>query len=148
MKCDLPTPLETDIWVAMNRITRIVQAEIGAALKSAGLPPLKWYDLLWSLESQGGRLRPFELGRDTILEQSNLSHLSKRLEAEGLIEIVENNGDRRGKFLQITDKGKALRKRMWAIYGPLLHDQMKAFNAVDGWQSFIAVAQAPDAGNS
>lgn len=121
----------------MNRATRRIQAHISAALKEAGLPPLKWYDLLWSLERHGGQLRPFELARDTIFEQSNLSHLSKRLATEKLIEIVEYGGDRRGKILKITTKGRDLRRRMWAIYGPMLHDGMRAFGGADGWQAFI-----------
>ncbi len=142
MKNDLPTPLETDIWVAMNRTTRLIQTEISAALKDAGLPPLKWYDLLWSLERHGGRLRPFELAQDTIFEQSNLSHLSRRLAAEGLIEFVSFDSDRRGKVLQITDKGKDIRKRMWAIYGPLLHEMMRGFGSADGWHSFLDAARS------
>ena len=140
VKNDLPTPLETDIWVAMNRTTRLIQSEISAALKDAGLPPLKWYDLLWSLERHGGRLRPFELARETIFEQSNLSHLSRRMVSEGLIEFVSYAGDRRGKMLQITDKGKELRKRMWEIYGPLLHEKMRALGGAEGWQAFLASA--------
>lgn len=140
MKTDLPTPLETDIWVAMNRMTRIIQTEISAALKDAGLPPLKWYDLLWSLERHGGRLRPFELARDVIFEQSNLSHLTRRLAAESLIEIVDLDSDRRGKVLQITAKGKDLRKRMWGIYGPLLHENMRKLAGSDGWRQFIEIA--------
>ncbi|WP_367396933.1 MarR family winged helix-turn-helix transcriptional regulator [Ruegeria atlantica] len=141
MKSDLPTSLETDIWVAMNRTTRLIQFEISAALKDAGLPPLKWYDILWSLERHGGQLRPYELAQDTIFEQSNLSHLSRRLVAEGLITFVSFDGDRRGKVLKITDKGKELRKRMWEIYGPLLHEKMRAFGKSDGWQAFIETAR-------
>ncbi|CUK15426.1 MarR family protein [Ruegeria denitrificans] len=138
---DLPTPQETDIWVAMNRTTRLIQSEISTALKDADLPPLKWYDLLWSLERHGGRLRPYELTQDVIFEQSNLSHLTKRLATEGLIEIVGLDSDRRGKILQITEKGKDLRKRMWEIYGPLLHEKMLAFSNADGWKAFIETAR-------
>nr|WP_253286226.1 MarR family transcriptional regulator [Ruegeria sp. HKCCD6157] len=125
----------------MNRTTRLIQFEISAALKDAGLPPLKWYDILWSLERHGGKLRPYELAQDTIFEQSNLSHLSRRLVAEGLITFVSFDGDRRGKVLKITDKGKELRKRMWEIYGPLLHGKMRTFGKSDGWQAFIETAR-------
>ena len=141
MKNDLPTAFETEIWVAMNRATRRIQSDIGAALKDAGLPPLKWYDLLWSLERHDGQLRPYELAQDTIFEQSNLSHLSKRLAAEGLVEFGEFDSDKRGKVLKITAKGRDLRKRMWSIYGPMLHDRMRAFGKVDGWQTFIKAEQ-------
>jgi len=137
VKNDLPTAFQTEIWVAINRATRRIQSDIGAALKEAGLPPLKWYDLLWSLERHDGQSRPFELAKDTIFEQSNLSHLSKRLEKEGLIEFVEFDSDRRGKVMKITTKGRNLRKHMWTIYGPMLHDRMRNLDKVDGWQAFI-----------
>ncbi|WP_299943183.1 MarR family winged helix-turn-helix transcriptional regulator [uncultured Ruegeria sp.] len=125
----------------MNRATRRIQSDISAALKEAGLPPLKWYDVLWSLERHGGQLRPFELAQDTIFEQSNLSHLSKRIAAEGLIDFVELGSDRRGKVLKITEKGRDVRKRMWSIYGPMLHDRMRTFGKADGWQAFIEAEQ-------
>ncbi len=141
VKNDLPTEFETEIWVAMNRATRRIQSDIGAALKDAGFPPLKWYDVLWSLERHGGQLRPYELAQDTIFEQSNLSHLSKRLLAEGLVEFIESDRDRRGKVLKVTEKGRNLRKRMWSIYGPMLHERMRAFGKVDGWQAFIEAEQ-------
>ena len=138
---DLPTPRETEIWVAMNRTTRVIQAEISAALKAVGFPPLKWYDFLWSLERHGGRLRPFELAEDIIFEQSNLSHLSKRLVSENLIEMIDCEGDRRGKIFQITDKGIELRKRMWEIYGPLLHEKMRLFECTGSWHAFIGAGR-------
>lgn len=148
MKADEPTYRETEIWVAMNRQTRLAHARINAALKAAGFPSLKWYDVLWSIERRGGQLRPLELEEDVIFEQSSLSHLSKRLVAEGLLEVVGCPSDRRGKFLQITPKGKELRKQMWEIYGPLLHQMMAPLAFSDGWESFIESAALTEAKRS
>lgn len=144
MNKDLPTPHQTEIWIAMNLTTRSIQARIGAALKAAGLPSLKWYDVLWSIELRGGQVRPVELAEDTIFEQSSISHLGRRLVSEGLIEIVGHSGDRRGKILQITEKGRALRKEMWAVYGPMLREEMSAFDGADGWRKFVQAALAGD----
>ena len=131
---DLPNDKETEIWVAMNVATRFIQSTINAALKKEGLPSLTWYDVLWSIERQGGTVRPFEVELDVIFEQSNISYLTRKLAAEGLLEFTECPEDGRGKLIRITDKGKALRKRMWKVYGPMLHEL---------WQP-IAAAETPD----
>ncbi|WP_293573734.1 MarR family winged helix-turn-helix transcriptional regulator [Phaeobacter sp.] len=141
---DTPTPEETRIWVAMNRLTRRIQAEISAELKAAGLPPLKWYDVLWSIERRGGALRPNDLEADVVFEQSSLSHLSKRLIAEGLLEAVSCETDRRGKVLQITPKGRDIRAKMWGIYGPRLHEMMAPIAKDPGWEGLLRAADLAD----
>ena len=65
-------------------------------------------------------MRPFELERRVIFEQSNLSRLVQRLVSEGVVEELAYENDGRGKLLKITAKGRRLRKRMWKIYGPLI----------------------------
>lgn len=137
MKTDLPTKRETEIWVAMNRQTRIIHARINAELKQAGLPSLKWYDVLWAIERRGGALRPSELEQDLVFEQSSLSHLSKRLVAEGLLSVTNYEGDRRSKLLHITPKGKETRARMWQIYGPRLHEMMAPLALEGGLEQFV-----------
>ena len=95
------------------------------ALKSEGLPPLRWYDVLWELErSKRDGLRPFEIEKTHLFEQSNLSRLLQRLVDEGLVEALEFPDDGRGKLLRITNRGRATRKRMWQVYGPLIHQYM------------------------
>ena len=117
-----PTAEETALWVALNRAQRSIHRSMDAALKASGLPPLRWYDVLWSLErAEGEDIRPFELEKSLILEQSNLSRLLRRMIGVGLVEESTFKGDRRGKVLRITPKGCQTRKQMWKVYGPLIH---------------------------
>ncbi|MGI9494011.1 MAG: MarR family winged helix-turn-helix transcriptional regulator [Geminicoccaceae bacterium] len=96
-----------------------------SALKAKGLPPLRWYDVLWSLErAKGGGVRPFELEKLLIFEQSNLSRLLRRMIDAGLVEEAIFQDDRRGKVLGITSKGLEIRSEMWKVYGPLIHEHM------------------------
>lgn len=132
-----PTRRETEIWVAMNRHTRLVHARINTELKSAGLPPLKWYDVMWSIERRGGELRPSEVEAEVVFEQSSLSHLNKRLVSEGLLEVVPCEGDGRGKLLRITQKGREVRASMWEIYGALMHEMMAPLAQSDGFEWFL-----------
>ncbi|GGE08590.1 hypothetical protein GCM10008012_59290 [Rhizobium anhuiense] len=90
---------------------------IEADLKAAGLPPLAWYDVLWELaRSEDGRLRPYEIEERTLLAQYNLSRLIDRLESEGLVRRETFASDGRGRWVVMTDAGRKLRERMWAVY--------------------------------
>ncbi len=108
----------TAVWVALNLAYRSVHREMEKALKEAGLPSLRWYDVLWELERSRDGMRPFELENGLLFEQSNLSRMLRRIVDEGLIQAFAYEGDGRGKVLRITAKGRRLRKRMWQIYGP------------------------------
>lgn len=117
-----PTEEETKLWLALNLTQRTIYRAMDSALKAKGLPPLRWYDVLWELErTKSNGLRPFEIEQKLIFEQSNLSRLLRRLVGEGLVEEFEFPGDGRGKVLQITAQGRRVRKQMWKVYGPLIH---------------------------
>lgn len=124
-----PSAQETGLWVALNLAQRTLHQSMEAALKAQNLPTLRWYDVLWALERSDGGLRPFELERALLFEQSNLSRQNRRMIDEGLIEEQVCPQDRRGKILTITASGRRVRKRMWEVYGPLLHDLVSAVTA-------------------
>lgn len=86
-------------------------------LKKAGFPPLAWYDALLELSrAPGGELRPVELERQMLLPQYSTSRLIERLVAEGLAVRRECASDKRGQFVEITDAGRELQKRMASAY--------------------------------
>ncbi|HEY9638107.1 MAG TPA: MarR family transcriptional regulator [Coleofasciculaceae cyanobacterium] len=86
-------------------------------LTQAGLPPLAWYDVLWTLENAPNhQLRLHELADAIVLRRSNLTRLVDRLEAAGLVCRESCPNDRRGSFAVITEAGLAMRQQMWSIY--------------------------------
>lgn len=120
MSENMPKPNEAVVsaWTRLMRARERLLGLIEADLKTAGMPPLAWYDVLWELaRSQSGRLRPYELEERTLLAQYNLSRLIDRLEKEGLVgrEVFAQDG--RGRWVVITDAGRQLRERMWTVYG-------------------------------
>ncbi len=120
MSENMPKPDEAVVsaWTGLMRARERLLGLIEADLKTAGMPPLAWYDVLWELaRSQSGRLRPYELEERTLLAQYNLSRLIDRLEKEGLVgrEVFAQDG--RGRWVVITDAGRQLRERMWTVYG-------------------------------
>jgi len=108
-------------WARLVRAEQTVLGGIEAALKSAGLPPLSWYDVLLELgRAADGRLRPLELERRTLLAQYNASRLIDRMEKAGVVERLPHPEDGRGQLVAITPEGRALQRRMWKVYGPAI----------------------------
>ncbi|MCV9962393.1 MarR family winged helix-turn-helix transcriptional regulator [Pararhizobium sp. BT-229] len=113
-----PSPEVTQAWINLMRAQQRVLGAIERDFKAAGLPGLGWYDVLWELSrADGGRLRPFEIEERTLLAQYNLSRLIDRLEREALVERQTFDEDARGRWVVITEKGRALRIAMWDVYG-------------------------------
>lgn len=110
-------------WVSVQRAAARLQDAIETKLKAAGLPPLAWYSVLWSLE-RGGPQRPRDLGESLFLERYSVSRLLDRIEADGLIEKRECPEDARGHLISVTEAGKATRLKMWKIHGPAMAETM------------------------
>ena len=109
------------VWARLIKAQRIALAAIQRALKASDLPPLEWYDVLLELERAGDRgLRPFELEREMLLAQYNLSRLIERMAKAGCVARRACAEDGRGHVLAITAEGKELRRRMWLVYGPAI----------------------------
>jgi DNA-binding MarR family transcriptional regulator len=114
---ELPKDATVAAWVAIVRASNGIIAAVAADAKAAGLPPLEWYDVLWELERSGKvGLRPFELEDGLLLAQYNLSRLIDRMASAGLVEKRACPSDGRGQIIVLTDKGRALRKKIWPTY--------------------------------
>lgn len=121
----VPSEETVTAWTRLVRAEQIVLQKIEAALKTADLPPLSWYDVLLELSrAEDGRLRPLELERRTLLAQYNASRLFDRMEKAGLVARLPHPEDGRGQLIAITTEGRALQKRMWKVYGPAIGEQV------------------------
>lgn len=123
---DLPSQTTVAAWARLMKAARMLLSAVETDLKSAGLPPLGWYDVLLELEREKAGLRPFELENRLLLEQYNLSRLVDRLRDAGYVEKRPSREDRRGHLLFITPAGKALRKRIWPVYAACIQRHVGA----------------------
>lgn len=142
-----PNKHETRIWVLLNRAYRQTHREMEAELRAAGLPSLRWYDVLWGIEmSGGGGVRAFELTKNLLFEQSNLSRILAQMAKQGLIRETVCAQDRRSKVLHITPDGAALRLKMWAVYGPAIKRNMAALAGTEELPEFLEILQETGGG--
>ena len=106
-----------DVWTRLIRASEHMSRLVELDLKEAGFPLLSWYDVLLELKrSETGCLRPFELERQLLLTQYNLSRLLDRIVKAGYAEKRPLNEDRRGHLLALTATGEDLIGRMWPVY--------------------------------
>ena len=104
-------------WARFVTAQAMLLEHIEAAFAKAKLPPLAWYDVLWILENEEhSRLRMADLARKAVVSRSNVTRLTDRMEKEGLVARFDCPMDGRGTVATLTDKGRALRAKMWPIY--------------------------------
>jgi len=112
-----PSSEATAAWIRLMRVQSRVLDAVEQDLKKAGFPPLAWYDALLELSrAPSGELRPVELERHMLIPQYSTSRLIDRLVDEGLAARRECKIDKRGQFVEITEAGRDLQKRMWNAY--------------------------------
>jgi len=108
-------------WARLLRVSQALLAAADADLKSKGFPPLAWYDAMLELRRVGDSgLRPFELQREMLLAQYNISRLIDRLVAAGYVDRRSAVSDGRGQVLTITEAGRAQLKSMWPTYQSII----------------------------
>src|ERR1700720_4292955 len=112
-----PSSEVTAAWIRLMRI-RSRGLDAGELdLKKAGFPPLAWYDALLELSrAPSGEMRPVELEKQMLIPQYSTSRLIERLVDEGLALRRECKIDKRGQFVEITEAGRELQKKMWSAY--------------------------------
>src|SRR6201985_517767 len=112
-----PSTEATAAWIRLMRIQSRVLDAVEQELKKAGFPPLAWYDALLELSrAPSGEMRPVELEKQMLIPQYSTSRLIDRLVDEGLAVRRECKIDKRGQFVEITEMGRELQKKMWNAY--------------------------------
>ena len=112
-----PSEEATAAWVRLVRSQSRVLGAVEQDLKKAGFPPLAWYDALLELSrAPQSALRPVELERQMLIPQYSTSRLVERLVEEGLVRRKQCAMDKRGQFVEITETGRELQRKMWGAY--------------------------------
>lgn len=120
-----PSTEATEAWIRLMRIQSRVLDAVEQDLKKAGFPPLAWYDALLELSrAPDGELRPVELEKQMMLPQYSTSRLIDRLVDEGLAVRRECERDKRGLFVEITEAGRDLQRKMWSSYSAAIERHM------------------------
>jgi DNA-binding MarR family transcriptional regulator len=122
-----PSEDAIEAWIQLHRAHRLLLEKVENALKSRGLPPLEWYDVLLELHREkSAGLRQYEIGEKILLNKHNLSRLIDRLERHKLVARYACAEDGRGNRIKITDEGEKILKQVWPVYGHAIEENFGA----------------------
>jgi DNA-binding MarR family transcriptional regulator len=110
-------PLRNSAWRSLLTVHSKLLDRIATKLSQAELPPLEWYDVLFTLkEADDHSLRLSELADKVLLSRSNLTRLVDRLEKANFLYRKSCPNDRRGTYAVLTESGFAMQQKMWIVY--------------------------------
>jgi DNA-binding MarR family transcriptional regulator len=112
-------------WTRLLRAAELASQHCAATLRSLGLPPPEWYDVLLAIERSGAQ-RPRDLQAMLGTEQYALSRLVDRMVKAGLLSRAPCPDDARGHTLHLTIEGRAMRCAMWPIYAEAIEAALGA----------------------
>jgi DNA-binding MarR family transcriptional regulator len=96
---------EQDAWRAYIRLAKLLMRQLDRDLHPFGLSTNDYEILVELSEAPDHRLRMTELADLTAQSRSRLSHQITRMEAKGLVARDACDGDKRGMFAVITQRG-------------------------------------------
>jgi DNA-binding MarR family transcriptional regulator len=116
MAPDLPSDAETRataddhlalrLWLRLLSCTNLIEAPLRSRLREQFEGSLPRFDLMAQLDRHPEGLKMRELSRRLMVTGGNVTGLTDKLVAEGLVERQENPQDRRAYTVRLTSEGK------------------------------------------
>ena len=96
------------LWLRMLTCTQLVEKQVRTQLREQFDTTLPRFDLMAQLERSPEGLKMNELSRRMMVTGGNVTGITDQLVAEGLVERVDVEGDRRAYRVRLTPKGRKL----------------------------------------
>src|SRR6476469_9561843 len=94
------------LWLRMLTCTQLVEKELRGRLRGQFDTTLPRFDLMAQLERAPDGLKMNELSRRMMVTGGNVTGITDQLVAEGLVDRVGVEGDRRAYRVRLTSKGR------------------------------------------
>lgn len=101
-------PEELRLWLRMLTLTQLVEKQVRTQLREQFATTLPRFDLMAQLERHPEGLKMNELSRRMMVTGGNVTGITDQLVAEGLVERVLVEGDRRAYRVRLTVRGRTL----------------------------------------
>lgn len=99
------------LWLRMLACTNLIEGQVRSRLRQQFDITLPRFDLMAQLERSPKGMKMGELSRRMMVTGGNVTGITDQLVGEGLIERLDNPGDRRAYIVKLTPEGrKAFRK--------------------------------------
>ena len=94
------------LWLRMLTLTQLVEKQVRTQLREQWATTLPRFDLMAQLERSPGGLKMNELSRRMMVTGGNVTGITDQLVAEGLVERIVVEGDRRACRIRLTPRGR------------------------------------------
>jgi len=100
------------LWLRLLTCTQLIEKEVRNGLRAQFATTLPRFDLMSQLERSPEGLKMNELSRRMMVTGGNVTGITDQLVAEGLVERVDVEGDRRAWRVRLTPRGRKLFNEM------------------------------------
>ena len=105
-------PQALRLWLRMLTCTQLVEKEVRTRLREQFGTTLPRFDLMAQLERAPEGLKMSELSRRMMVTGGNVTGITDQLVAEGLVDRIDVEGDRRAWRVRLTPRGRKLFNEM------------------------------------
>ena len=122
-------PEELRLWLRLLTCTLLIEKQVRNGLREQFGTTLPRFDLMSQLERAPDGLKMNELSRRMMVTGGNVTGITDQLVAEGLVERVDVEGDRRAWRVRLTARGRRLFNDMAQQHEAWIVDAFAALNA-------------------
>ena len=94
------------LWLRMLTCTQLIEKQVRSQLRAQFDTTLPRFDLMAQLERAPEGLKMKDLSRRMMVTSGNITGITDQLVAEGLVERMDVEGDRRAYLVRLTPKGR------------------------------------------
>ncbi len=94
------------LWLRMLTCTQLIEKQVRSQLRAQFDTTLPRFDLMAQLERAPEGMKMKELSRRMMVTSGNITGITDQLVAEGLVERMEVQGDRRAYRVRLTTQGR------------------------------------------
>ena len=94
------------LWLRLLTCTQLIEKQVRSHLRAQFDTTLPRFDLMAQLERAEGGMKMKELSRRMMVTSGNITGITDQLVAEGLVERMEVQGDRRAYRVRLTTQGR------------------------------------------
>ena len=124
-------PDELRLWLRLLTCTQLIERQVRTDLREEWGTTLPRVDLMAQLEREPEGMRMNELSRRMMVTGGNITGITDQLEAEGLVERAEVEGDRRAYLVRLTPKGRQQFNAMAQAHEAWIVDAFASLSARD-----------------
>jgi DNA-binding MarR family transcriptional regulator len=95
------------LWLRMLTCTQLIEKQVRGQLRAQYDTTLPRFDLMAQLERAHEGMKMKELSRRMMVTSGNITGITDQLVAEGLVERMDVQGDRRAYRVRLTQPGRA-----------------------------------------